>query len=63
MWIVIYNVEWFNNLFDNNDQFFCDGSWLGCFDVCKDEQIDVLVIVFQVLDVDVVMVIEVFDDN
>ena len=63
MRIATYNVEWFNNLFDNNDQLSRDGGWSGRFDVRKDEQIDALATVFRALDADAVMVIEAPDDN
>lgn len=58
-----YNVEWFNNLFDDDNNLLNDGGWSGRRDVTRQDQIAALGIVFQALDADAVMVIEAPDIN
>ena len=61
--IATYNVEWFNNLFDDSGQLLVDGRWSGRQDVTRSQQIEALGIVFTALDADAVMVIEAPDQN
>jgi hypothetical protein len=56
--IATYNVEWFANLFDNNDQLRNDGGWSGRWDVTRADQTAAVGQVFQAIDADAVMVIE-----
>ena len=63
MRIATYNVEWFTNLFDDQDQLVMDQGWSGRQDIKRDEQIEALGIVFTALDADAVMVIEAPDQN
>ncbi|MEM7440495.1 MAG: endonuclease/exonuclease/phosphatase family protein [Pseudomonadota bacterium] len=58
MRLATYNVEWFANLFDGDNQLIDDGSWSGRHDVTKSMQTAALGHVFQALDADAVMVIE-----
>lgn len=58
MRIATYNVEWFNNLFDDDGTLIDDGSWSGRWDVTKAQQTSGLGIVFAAMDADAVMVIE-----
>lgn len=58
MRIATYNVEWFANLFDNNDQLRNDGGWSGRWDVTRADQTAAVGQVFQTIDADAVMVIE-----
>ncbi len=53
-----YNVEWFANLFDKNDNLLVDDEWSGRQDVTRAEQIEALGVVFTALDADAVMIIE-----
>lgn len=63
MRIATYNVEWFNNLFDDDAQLLMDNRWSGRRDVKRAEQIEALGIVFTALDADAVMIIEAPDHN
>ena len=63
MRIATYNVEWFNNLFDDEGNLLMDDGWSGRQDVTRAEQIEALGLVFTALDADAVMVIEAPDHN
>lgn len=63
MRIATYNVEWFNNLFDDDGRLLADTGWSGRQDVKRFEQIEALGIVFTALDADAVMIIEAPDHN
>jgi len=63
MRIATYNIEWFNNLFDDDGQILEDGGWSGRQDVTRAEQLTALGIVFSALDADAVMIVEAPDDN
>jgi len=63
MRIVTYNVEWFNNLFDDNGKLQMDDQWSGRQDVTRAQQIEALGLVFSALDADAVMVVEAPDQN
>lgn len=58
MRLATYNVEWFANLFDDEDQLRADDGWSGCWDVARADQIAALGRVFTAMDADAVMVIE-----
>lgn len=58
MRVATYNVEWFANLFDDQDQLIVDDGWSGRRDVTRVSQIEALGKVFAALDADAVMVIE-----
>jgi len=58
MRIATYNVEWFANLFDQDDQLIFDHSWSGRTNVTKIQQIDALGAVFKAVDADAFMIIE-----
>ncbi|WP_298861151.1 endonuclease/exonuclease/phosphatase family protein [uncultured Sulfitobacter sp.] len=58
MRIATYNVEWFANLFDNDDRLRVDEGWSGRRDVTRAQQIAAVGRVFQAIDADAVMVIE-----
>ena len=63
MRLATYNVEWFNNLFDEDDRLRPDDGWSGRYDVKRFEQIAALTTVFKVIDADAVMVIEAPDSH
>ncbi|MHC0053877.1 endonuclease/exonuclease/phosphatase family protein [Actibacterium sp. D379-3] len=63
MRIATYNVEWFNNLFDDEGNLLDDGEWSGRRDVTRRAQLAALGIVFTALDADAVMIIEAPDHN
>ncbi len=63
MRIATYNVEWFNNLFDNNGVLIADDGWSGRWDVTRAQQTDALGAVFTAMDADAVMVIEAPDSS
>ncbi|WP_137700188.1 endonuclease/exonuclease/phosphatase family protein [Marimonas lutisalis] len=63
MRIATYNVEWFNNLFDDDGHLLMDDGWSGRQDVTRARQIEALGVVFAAMDADAVMVIEAPDHN
>lgn len=63
MRIATYNVEWFNNIFDDEANLLFDGGWSGRYDVTRQQQIEALGIVFTALDADAIMVIEAPDES
>ena len=63
MRIATYNVEWFNELFEDDGTLLRDEGWSGRHDVTRAEQIDALGVVFAALDADAIMVIEAPDEN
>ncbi|UWR21515.1 endonuclease/exonuclease/phosphatase family protein [Sulfitobacter sp. S190] len=58
MRLATYNVEWFANLFDDEDRLFEDGGWSARWDVTRAQQTQALGHVFRRMDADAVMVIE-----
>ncbi|WP_406645449.1 endonuclease/exonuclease/phosphatase family protein [Aliisedimentitalea scapharcae] len=58
MRLATYNVEWFANLFDQNDQLMEDDRWSGRQDVTRGQQSRALGQVFQRVDADAIMLIE-----
>lgn len=63
MRIATYNVEWFDNLFDNDGQLIGGDGWSGRQDVTRIQQTEALGIVFTALDADAVMIVEAPDTN
>ena len=63
MRIVSYNVEWFNQLFDDDGWLINDDGWSGRWDVTRAQQTAALGAVFQALDADAVMVVEAPDNS
>ncbi|MBV0913920.1 endonuclease/exonuclease/phosphatase family protein [Anianabacter salinae] len=63
MRIATYNVEWFSELFDRDDQLLEDGGWSARYDVTRADQLTALGIVFTAMDADAVMVIEAPDTS
>jgi hypothetical protein len=63
MRIATYNVEWFDNLFDDAGHLKEDGGWSGRRDVTRGDQIRALGTVFRALDADAVMIIEAPDQS
>ncbi|HKL68916.1 endonuclease/exonuclease/phosphatase family protein [Salibaculum sp.] len=63
MRLATYNVEWFDNLFDDQGVLFDDGGWSGRRDITRAQQTAALGLVFQALDADAVMVIEAPDSH
>ncbi len=58
MRLATYNVEWFANLFDNDDQLISDSSWSGRYDVIKADQIEAIATVLTALDADAILIVE-----
>ncbi len=58
MKLATYNVEWFANLFDNQDRLMVDDAPSGRQGVTRAQQIEALGIVFTALDADAIMIIE-----
>ncbi|MBV2360489.1 endonuclease [Thalassococcus sp. CAU 1522] len=63
MRIVTYNVEWFDELFDDRGQLIGGNSWSARHNVTRGDQTEALGIVFTALDADAVMVIEAPDTD
>lgn len=63
MRIATYNVEWFNNLFDDQGNLLDDRGWSGRHDVRRTDQLASLGIVFTAMNADAIMVIEAPDHN
>ncbi|SDN46229.1 Endonuclease/Exonuclease/phosphatase family protein [Lutimaribacter pacificus] len=63
MRIATYNVEWFNNLFDDQGGVLDNRGWSGRHDVRRTDQLAALGIVFTALNADAIMVIEAPDHN
>ena len=63
MRIATYNVEWFTNLFNRDDELLVDDGWSGRQNVTRAAQIEALAKVFVAIDADAVMVIEAPDSN
>ncbi len=63
MRIATYNVEWFNDLFDNNDRLFLDDKWSARYNVTTRQQSDALGAVFRAMDADAVLVVEAPDHS
>ena len=45
MRLATYNVEWFNNLFDEDDRLRLDDGWSGRYDVRRYQQFEALAMV------------------
>jgi endonuclease/exonuclease/phosphatase family metal-dependent hydrolase len=58
MRLATWNVEWFANLFDDQDQLLEDDRWSGRQDVTRAQQVEALGQVFRRLDADAIMLIE-----
>ncbi len=63
MRIATYNVEWFTNLFNRQNQLIDDDTWSGRRDVTKAAQTAALGQVFAAIDADAVMIIEAPDSH
>jgi Endonuclease/Exonuclease/phosphatase family len=63
MRLATYNVEWFSNLFDEQDRLLMDDGWSGRREVTRAQQIEALGVVFSAMDADAVMVIEAPDNS
>ena len=61
--LATWNVEWFNNLFDDAGRMLDDGGWSGRWGVTRADQIAALGTVFRAMDADAVMVIEAPDTS
>ncbi|WP_195818510.1 endonuclease/exonuclease/phosphatase family protein [Roseobacter sp. MH60115] len=63
MRLATYNIEWFTNLFDDDNRLLRDGAWSARHNVTRAEQADALGVVFHALDADAVLIIEAPDSN
>lgn len=63
MRLATYNVEWFNNLFDDDGALINDDGWSARWDVTRAQQTAALGKVFQAMDADAVMIIEAPDTS
>jgi hypothetical protein len=61
--LATYNVEWFNNLFDDQGRLLADHQPSARYKTSRAEQLGALGIVFTALDADLVMIIEAPDTN
>lgn len=58
MRLATYNIEWFNSLFDAENQPLRDNEWSGRRDVTRRQQLDAIATVLRAVDADAVMVVE-----
>lgn len=58
MRLATYNVEWFANLFDQEDRLIADDGWSGRHDVTRAQQTEALAKVFTAIDADLVLIVE-----
>jgi len=58
MRLATYNIEWFANLFDRNDNLIADDSWSGRHNITKVQQIEAIATVLTALDADAVLIVE-----
>ncbi len=58
MRIATYNVEWFDNLFDEEGHLINDGRWSGRRDITRNEQTAAVGRVFKTVDADAWIIIE-----
>ncbi len=58
MRLATYNVEWFANLFDRQDNLIADDSWSGRQDVTKIQQLEAIAKVLTAVDADAVLIVE-----
>ncbi len=56
--IATWNIEWFNELFDRNDQLLRDHQWSKRHDVTRRQQGDAIAKVLQAVDPDLLLVVE-----
>ena len=58
MRLATYNIEWFANLFDRDDNLVADDSWSGRRDITRVQQIEAVAKVLTAVDADAVLVVE-----
>ncbi len=58
MRLATYNIEWFANLFDQNDNLIVDDTWSGRRDVTKAQQVEAIAKVLTAIDADAVLIVE-----
>lgn len=63
MRLATYNVEWFTNLFDDDNHLILDTGWSGRRDVTREDQADAVAYVLEKMDADAIMVIEAPDSS
>lgn len=61
--LAAYNVEWFNNLFDDRGRMLADDDPSARYQTTRGQQLGALGVVFTALDADLVLVIEAPDTN
>ncbi|PTX54101.1 endonuclease/exonuclease/phosphatase family protein [Litoreibacter ponti] len=63
MRLATYNVEWFTNLFDDDNALISDATWSARHNVTKSQQLAAVGRVFQAINADAIMVIEAPDSS
>ncbi len=63
MRIATYNIEWFSNLFDDDNQLCVDDAQSGRYGVTRAEQVEAVAKVFTAMDADAILVIEAPDQG
>ncbi|KUJ79416.1 endonuclease/exonuclease/phosphatase family protein [Ruegeria profundi] len=53
-----YNIEWFANLFDRNDNLIVNDSWSGRLNITKAQQVEAIAKVLTAVDADAFMIVE-----
>lgn len=63
MRLATYNVEWFSNLFDDDNTLVMDDSWSSRYNVTKAGQAEAIATVLTAMDADAILIVEAPDQN
>ncbi|MGV6802623.1 MAG: endonuclease/exonuclease/phosphatase family protein [Ruegeria sp.] len=58
MRLATYNIEWFANLFDQEDKLLMDDGWSGRHNVTRAQQVEAIATVLTAVDADALLVVE-----
>ncbi|CUJ85957.1 Endonuclease/Exonuclease/phosphatase family protein [Ruegeria denitrificans] len=58
MRLATYNIEWFANLFDRNDNLVINDRWSGRHNVTKAQQVEAIAKVLTAIDADAILIVE-----
>lgn len=58
MRLATYNIEWFANLFDKQDNLLIDDGWSGRHDVTRAQQAEAIAKVLTAVDADAILIVE-----
>ncbi|MEM7546018.1 MAG: endonuclease [Pseudomonadota bacterium] len=61
--IAAYNVEWFGNLFDDDNRLIADGAWSARWNVTRCRQAEAVATVMRAVDADIFQIVEAPDHS